>query len=142
MGDGFIQETGTLSPKKRSMLAWGTPSPPLFANSLDHQGRLVGYSGYSYPFGVVHAAVFPHTPQGRRKAPGYIPRSVAALAINEFCVILGGKLGLDNGIGEALMASRLDIVRTVDQRPELQQLVEQLVVRIVHYFTDQDCDCM
>jgi len=73
---------------------------------------------------------------------GYIPHSVAALAINEFCIILGGKLGLDNGVGEALMASRVDMIKAVDQRPELQHLVEQLVFRIVNYFTDQDCDCM
>jgi len=73
---------------------------------------------------------------------GYIPHSVAAMAINEFFAVIGGKMGLENGAVEALMASRIDMLKAVDQRPELQHLVEQLVFRLTNYFTDQDYDGM
>ena len=73
---------------------------------------------------------------------GYIPHTVAAMAINEFFTVLDGKMGLENGAVEALMASRIDMLKAVDQRPELQHLVEQLVFRITNYFTDQDYDGM
>lgn len=73
---------------------------------------------------------------------GYIPHTVAAMAINEFFTVLGGKMGLENGAVEALMASRIDMLKAVDQRPELQHLVEQLVFRLTNYFTDQDYDGM
>ena len=71
---------------------------------------------------------------------GYIPHTVAAMAINEFCLVLGGQMGLGNGVGEALMASRVDMLKAVDQRPELQHLIEQLVFRVTNYFADQDYD--
>ena len=71
---------------------------------------------------------------------GYIPHTVAAMAINEFCLVLGGEKGLNNGVGETLMASRVDMLRAVDQCPELQHLIEQLVFRVTNYFADQDYD--
>ena len=69
---------------------------------------------------------------------GYIPQSAAALAVNELFGILGGKLELGNGMVEALMASRVRVLEAVDQSPELQHLVEQIVLRIAGHFTDQD----
>jgi len=69
---------------------------------------------------------------------GYIPQSAAALAVNELFGILGGKLELGNGMVEALMASRVRVLKAVDQSPELQHLVEQIVLRIAGHFTDQD----
>ncbi len=69
---------------------------------------------------------------------GYIPQSAAALAVNELFGILGGKLELGNGMVEALMASRIRVLKAVDQSPELQHLVEQIVLRIAGHFTDQD----
>lgn len=73
---------------------------------------------------------------------GYIPHTVSAMAINEFFTLLDGKMGLENGAVEALMALRIDILKTVDHRPELQHMVEQLVFRLTNYFTDQDYDGM
>jgi hypothetical protein len=73
---------------------------------------------------------------------GYIPHTVASMAINEFFTLLDGKMGLENGAFEVLMALRIDMLKTVDQRPELQYLVEQLVFKLTNYFTDQDYDGM
>jgi len=69
---------------------------------------------------------------------GYIPQSAAAMAVNELFSVIDGRLKLDNGLVEALMASRVNVLKAVDQNPELQRLVEQLVFRIAGQFTDED----
>jgi len=69
---------------------------------------------------------------------GYIPRTAAAMAVNELFVVIDGRLKLDNGLVEALMDSRVSVLKAVDQNRELQHLVEQLVFRIAGQFTDED----
>ena len=69
---------------------------------------------------------------------GYIPQSAAAMAVNELFSVIDGRLKLDNGLVEALMASRVDVIKAVDQSQELQRLVEQLVLRIAGQLADED----
>lgn len=69
---------------------------------------------------------------------GYIPQSAAAMAVNELFSVIDGKLHLDNGLVEALVASRVNVLKAVDQSPELQRLVEQLVFRIAGQLADED----
>ncbi len=69
---------------------------------------------------------------------GYIPQSAAAMAVNELFSVIDGRLKLDNGLVEALMASRVNVIKAVDQSQELQRLVEQLVLRIAGQLADED----
>ena len=69
---------------------------------------------------------------------GYIPQSAAAMAVNELFSVIDGGLKLDSGLVEALMASRVSLLKAVDQSHELQRLVEQLVLRVAGHFTDED----
>ncbi len=72
------------------------------------------------------------------RGDGYIPHSAAAMAVNELFSVIDGRLKLDNGLVEALMASRVSVLKAVDQSHELQRLVEQLFFRIAGQFTDED----
>ncbi|MBA7596979.1 hypothetical protein ES703_16662 [subsurface metagenome] len=69
---------------------------------------------------------------------GYIPQSAAAMAVNELFSVIDGKLQLDNDLVKALVASRVNVLKAVDQSPELQRLVEQLVFRIAGQLADED----
>ena len=69
---------------------------------------------------------------------GYIPQSAAAMAVNELFSVIDGKLPLDNDLVKALVASRVNVLKAVDQSPELQRLVEQLVFRIAGQLADED----
>lgn len=69
---------------------------------------------------------------------GYIPRSIAALAVSELFGILAGKLELEKAVVEALLASRVGVLKAVDQSLELQHLIEQVVFMMAGHFTDQD----
>ena len=72
------------------------------------------------------------------RGDGYIPQSAAAMAVNELFSVIDGRLKLDNGLVEALMASRVNLLKAVDRSPELQRLVEQLVLRIAGQLADED----
>jgi len=72
------------------------------------------------------------------KRDGYIPQSAAAMAVNELFSVIDGKLQLDNDLVKALVASRVNVLKAVDQSPELQRLVEQLVFRIAGQLADED----
>ena len=69
---------------------------------------------------------------------GYIRQSAATAVMNEFLIVIGEEMGLEHGVTELRLASKLDMLKAVDQRPELQHLVEQLVFRVANYFSDQD----
>ena len=73
---------------------------------------------------------------------GYIPQSAAAMAVDELFSVIGGKLNLNNGLAEALLASRVDVLKAIDQNVEVQYLVEQLVFTLAGQFADQDYDCL
>lgn len=73
---------------------------------------------------------------------GYIPQSAAAMAVDGLFSVISRKLHLNNGLGEALLASRVDVLKAVDQNLEVQHLVEQLVFRIAGQFADQDYDSL
>jgi len=73
---------------------------------------------------------------------GYIPQSAAAMAVDELFSVIGGKLNLNNGLAEALLASRVDVLKAIDQNLEVQRLVEQLVFTLAGQFADQDYDCL
>ena len=73
---------------------------------------------------------------------GYIPHSVAAMAVDELFSLVSGKLNLDNGLVEGLLASRVDVLKAVDQNPEVQHLVEHLIYQIAGQFADQDYDSL
>ena len=72
------------------------------------------------------------------RGDGYIPQSAAAMAVNELFSVIDGRLKLDNGLVEDLMASRVNVLKAVDHSPELQRLVEQLVFRIAGQLADED----
>jgi hypothetical protein len=72
------------------------------------------------------------------KGNGYIPQTAAAMAINELLSVINGGLKLDNGLVEALMASRVNVLKAVDHSPDLQRLVEQLAYRIAGQLADED----
>ena len=69
---------------------------------------------------------------------GYIPESAAAMAVSELLSVISGRLNLNNGLGEALLASRVVVLKAVDQNPEVQHLVEQLVIALAGQFADED----
>ena len=72
---------------------------------------------------------------------GYIPQSAAAMAVNGLFSIIdvgNGRLKLENGLVEALKDLRVSVIKAVDQSPELQRLVEQLVLRIADQLADED----
>lgn len=73
---------------------------------------------------------------------GYIPQSAAAMAVDELFSVISGKLNLENGLAEALLASRVDVLKAIDQNLEVQRLVEQLVLRLAGQFADQDYDSL
>ena len=60
------------------------------------------------------------------------------MAVNELFSVIDSRLNLDSGLVEALMASRVSLLKAVDQSHELQRLVEQLVLRVAGHFTDED----
>jgi len=71
---------------------------------------------------------------------GYIPQSTTALAVNELFGILAGRIDLEQGLVEALLASRVGVLKAIDQNPELRHRIERLVFMMAGYFTDQDYD--